>query len=197
MTTETEIKLYVPDLAAVEDRLRHAGASLQSARVYERNVRYEDAQNSLTPASRVLRLRQDQRVRITYKEPHPDGVQGRGLTRTEIEITVDNYDMADLLLQKLGFRPAWIYEKYRTTYTLNDSEIVLDETPLGHFVEIEGGNIDAALEALGLTDLHGIHHSYSELFFMVKERLGLPFNDLTFDNFTGITVPADVFAVDT
>ncbi len=67
--TETEIKLYVPHLEVVQIRLERIGARLTAERVYERNVRYENAAKTLTERGIVVRLRQDTRVRLTYKDP--------------------------------------------------------------------------------------------------------------------------------
>lgn len=192
--TETEVKIWVADLAEIERRLKSAGAVLHAARVYERNVRYEDADDSLTPDDRVLRLRQDTRVRLTYKEPGLSGTAGV-ISRTELEITVDNFETADLLLQKLGYHPAWVYEKYRTTYQLGDCEVVLDELPFGNFIEVEGepAAIEQTLAAIGLAQAQRITASYSELFFLGKTMLGLDFRDLTFENFRGVRVPDEFF----
>ena len=77
---ETEIKLYVPDLKQVEQRLEKAGATLKAARVFERNVRYDDAEHTLTPQGKVIRLRQDTRVRLTYKD---EGKVADGITTYE------------------------------------------------------------------------------------------------------------------
>ncbi|MBN8621467.1 MAG: hypothetical protein J0L63_21320, partial [Anaerolineae bacterium] len=76
---EREVKLYVRDLAGIEQRLKQAGATLKAARVYERNVRYENAAHSLTEAGIVIRLRQDTRIRLTYKDKKvvEDGVTKR------------------------------------------------------------------------------------------------------------------------
>jgi adenylate cyclase, class 2 len=191
---EIEAKIKVKDLAEIERKLKAAGAGLKAGRVYERNVRYEDAVESLTPAGRVLRLRQDTRARLTYKEPH-ESAGDREWTRTELEVTVSDFDTADLLLKKLGFHPSWVYEKYRTTYELEDCEVVLDEMPFGAFVEAEGepDAIERALRALGLADAPRITASYSDLFFRVKERLKLSVRDLTFENFKTIRVPDEAF----
>jgi adenylate cyclase class 2 len=187
---EIEVKIKVESLAAVEQKLKAAGATLKAGRVYERNVRYEDAGETFTPAARVLRLRQDTQVRLTYKEPH-DPVGGGVWARTELEVTVSDFETADLLLQKLGFHAAWTYEKYRTTYELEGCEVVLDEMPFGSFIEVEGepDTIERALSALGLADAPRITASYSDLFFRVQARLGLSFRDLTFENFRGVRVP--------
>ncbi|MCC7451809.1 MAG: class IV adenylate cyclase [Anaerolineae bacterium] len=191
---ESEAKIKVDDLAAIEQKLRDLDAELKAERVYERNVRYEDAGNTFTPAARVLRLRQDTRVRLTYKEPH-DSANEKVWARTELEVTVSDFDTMDLLLQKLGYHPAWIYEKYRTTYERHGCEVVLDELPFGPFVEVEGeaDAIERVLAELGLQDAARSTESYSDLFFRVKDQLKLAFRDLTFDNFRSIIVPANLF----
>jgi adenylate cyclase, class 2 len=191
---EIEVKIKVTDLAAIEHKLKAAGASLKAARVFERNVRYDDAQITLSSAGRVLRLREDTRVRLTYKEPHPSSTD-KAWTRTELEVTISDFETMDLLLQKLGFHTAWIYEKYRTTYEFKECEVVLDEMPFGPFIEIEGDSecIDKALTALDMIAARRINTSYSDLFFRLKARLGLPFRDLTFENFKTVTVPSEVF----
>ncbi len=191
---ETEIKLYVPDLEPVRQRLMDAGATLTAARVYERNVRYDNAGRTLTPDGVVLRLRQDTRTRLTYKD---EGTAQDGIvSRFEAEVEVSDFDTMQLILGRLGFTPYMIYEKYRTTYTLDEAEIVLDEMPYGNFVEIEGSiaTITALLPRLVLEQAVRCDGSYATLFERIRQRLGLTFTDLTFANFTGIAVPPGVFS---
>ncbi len=186
--TETEVKLYVPDLSAVQARLEQLGAVLAAPRVYERNVRYEDAQTTLTGRGIVVRLRQDSRVRLTYKESG-QAVNGI-LSRYEAEVEVSDFDTMQTILGKLGYTPHFIYEKYRTTYTLDGCEVVLDELPYGNFVEIEGDadTIPAAIQRLSLDHAPHLTASYTVLFERVKQRLGLACHDLTFENFKGVAV---------
>ena len=194
---ETEVKISVDDLQKVAEKLRAHNATLTGERVFERNVRYEDATESLTPAGRVLRLRQDTRARLTYKAPG-GGNQNGVLSRTELEVTVSDFQTTDLLLKALGYHPSWEYEKYRTTYELNDCEVVLDEMPFGNFVEVEGEQeaIENVLTMLDLANAPRIGASYSDLFFRIKEQMKLNFRDLTFENFKGITVPHEMIQVD-
>ena len=194
---ETEVKISVDDLQKVAEKLRAHNATLTGERVFERNVRYEDATESLTPADRVLRLRQDTRARLTYKAPG-SGNQNGVLSRTELEVTVSDFQTTDLLLKALGYHPSWEYEKYRTTYELNDCEVVLDEMPFGNFVEVEGEQeaIENVLTMLDLANAPRIGASYSDLFFRIKERMKLNFRDLTFENFKSVTVPREMFQVD-
>jgi adenylate cyclase class 2 len=186
--TETEVKLIVPDLDSVRARLETAGAHLEAPRVYERNVRYENAAGTLSPAGIVVRLRQDSRVRLTYKEEKTvvDGIS----SRLEAEVEVSDFTTMELILGKLGYHPHLIYEKYRTTYTLDGAEIVLDELPYGTFVEIEGdkATIESVIKRLGLEATPRYAGSYVVLFEQIKQRLGLTFTDLTFANFEGIEV---------
>jgi adenylate cyclase class 2 len=190
---ENEIKIHTPDLDAVAARLVAAGARLTVPRVFERNVRYDTADQTFSQGGIVLRLRQDARVRLTYKEAGT--IKDGALGRFEAEVTVDNFDTMDLILRRLGFQPYVVYEKYRTTYKLGTAEIVLDEMPYGHFIEIEAESsvIDAALNTLGLQDRPRILMSYLMLFAQVKKALSLSFHDLTFANFDGITVPPETF----
>lgn len=191
--TETEVKLYVPHLEVVQARLEMLGATLTASRVYEQNVRYENAAHTLTRDGIVLRLRQDTRARLTYKEGSSaqDGI----VSRTEIEVEVSDFAAMEAILVKLGYTTAMRYEKYRTTFTLNAVEIVLDEMPYGNFVEIEGesGAIAAAIDRLELQEAPRSSGSYVTLFEKVKAQLGLTFTDLTFDNFKGLIVPESMF----
>jgi adenylate cyclase, class 2 len=192
---ETEVKIHVGDLAPIEQWLKSYDAKLTAERVYERNVRYEDGFNSFSPSHRVLRLRQDSRARLTYKEPGSGAREGI-TSRTELEVEVSDFDTAHLILAKLGFHAAWVYEKYRTTYELDGCEVVLDEMPFGGFIEIEGepDAIERVLSTLELAGMPRITESYSDLFFHVKAKMGLNFEDLTFENFKDITVPDKYFS---
>ncbi|MDL1899614.1 CYTH domain-containing protein [Anaerolineae bacterium CFX9] len=194
---ETEIKLYVPDLAVVEQRLRSLGAVLKAPRIYERNNRYDDAEKTLMHGHQVLRLRWDSRARLTYKEENGGAVEGsRARSRFEAEVEVSDFDTMHTILLRLGFQPFMVYEKYRTTYTFNEAEVTLDEMPYGNFVEIEGSAaaIEAAVKALELTQAPAFAEGYALLFEHVRRHLRLTFTDLTFENFAGIEVPLSAFS---
>jgi adenylate cyclase, class 2 len=191
---ETEVKLLVDNLAEIEAQLESAGASLIAPRTFERNIRYENPEGTFSPNGIVLRLRQDRRARLTYKEPVRQ-TETAVSQRFEAEVTVDNMETMDLILQKLGFRPYRVYEKYRTTYVYGQTEIVLDEMPYGTFVEVEGpaDAIHSVRHDLGWERYQSFQENYLELFDRVKALLHLDFNDLTFANFAGIQVPPEAF----
>jgi adenylate cyclase class 2 len=191
---ETELKLYVRDLQTVALRVEAAGGTLKAPRVYERNVRYDDDQGSFNAAGTVLRLRQDTRARLTYKDG--ERLQGEfGSSRFEAEVEVSEFDQMETILDRLGYHPVMVYEKYRTTYALHGAEVTLDEMPYGNFVEIEGEQdaIKRCVEALELQNARRMSASYTVLFRYVRHNMGLNFYDLTFANFEGIDVPESAF----
>ena len=113
------------------------------------------------------------------------------LSREEIEFVVGDFEKAKKFLEALGYQQIFYYEKYRTTYELDKTLIMLDELPYGNFVEIEGETeetIRALSERLELDWEATIERSYSALFEQVQKSLNLSFRDLSFENFTAIKV---------
>lgn len=196
--TETEIKFYTPDFSEIKNKLDTLGATYTKPRVYERNVRYENADKTLTEQGIVVRLRQDHAIKLTYKEPPSTLPDNPNIShRFEAEVEVNDYNTMDVILNKLGYTPHIIYEKYRTTYQLNDVEIVLDEMPYGNFIEIEGAEpaIETTIIQFGIENETRILQNYLQLFDAVKSNLQLDFHDLTFANFEGIDVPLSAFGI--
>ncbi len=193
-TLEIEVKLYIPDLSALVARLEAAQAKLVKPRLFERNLRYDNAERSLTRRDVVLRLREDDRVHLTFKGASVTAASGIH-ARFEAEVEVSDFTQMDLILGQLGYAPYMVYEKYRTTYDLEGAEVVLDEMPFGQFVEIEGdvSAIENAMHKLDLHDAPRYPASYAALFDIVRKNLNLPFEDLTFENFKGITVEENDF----
>ncbi len=185
---EVEIKLHTPALDAVKRALEAADATLTKPRVFERNARYDSADGSLMAAGIVLRLRQDEAVKLTYKA---DASVERGIvSRFEAEVEVSDFVTMDVILKRLGYELALVYEKYRTTYELDGAEIVLDELPYGNFTEIEGdaATIERVVAALGLGECSRMTGSYVDIFLDVKARLGLKVRDCSFAAFEGVDV---------
>ena len=188
---EREIKFYIQDLEGLAERLRVCGADLMRERLLERNLRLDTEDHSLKQAGKLLRIRKDDRVRITYKENAEvkDGV----ITRTELEFVADDFGISKKLFESLGYQAVVVYEKYRREFQLGDVQVMLDELPFGNFIEIEGPNnalIDGVAQMLGLDRSKGIETNYLGLLERVKHNLGLQFRDLTFDNFQGVAVSA-------
>jgi len=193
---ELEVKFYLSDLPALRARLEAAGAQLFKPRVHEINLRFDTPSGDLARGYRVLRLRQDSEARLTYKGPGElvDGVR----SRQELEFTVSDFETARHFLEALGYEVSVMYEKYRATYTLEGVLVTLDEMPYGNFAEIEGpdgASIRKTAEALGLDWERRILDSYIMLFDRLRERLGLPFRDLSFTNFKELTVTGEMLGI--
>lgn len=183
---EVEVKFLVDDLDAMRRRLTAAGATAGAPRVYERNVRFDTADGALLANQALLRLRQDTRVRLTYKGLSSQDAASEAKIREEIELTVEEFDRMALILARLGFGAVQTYEKYRETFHWRDVEVVLDEMPFGSFVEIEGASdadLKAAAGALGLEWSRRVLTNYLALMEQAGRAFNLPFNDLTFANF--------------
>jgi adenylate cyclase class 2 len=194
--TELEVKFYLSSLPALKARLEVLGAGLTSPRVLEINLRFDTPGGELTREMRVLRLRQDSQVRMTYKGP--GSLEGGARLRQELEFKVSSFETAKALLEALGFQVVVMYEKYRTTYQLGAVEVTLDEMPYGYFAEVEGPDGESIQEAarrLGLDWETRILDSYIVLFDRVRESMGLPFRDLSFENFQGLQVPLEALGV--
>ena len=191
---ETEVKIFVENLEHVEKQLLKLGANQVQQRIHERNMRYDTEDGSLTEKGVVLRLREDNGVKLTYKSK---GTLERGIiTREELEVEINDFETMEAILQKFGFDRSLFYEKYRTVYAFNNTYVMLDELPFGNFVEVEGTNEDAIISVLmqlGLQDVERRGDTYTKLFDHVKHHLELTFRDLTFENFADIEVPETAF----
>lgn len=182
---EVEVKFLIDDLEALRQRLFDAGAELIRPRVYERNVRFDTADNALLEQEELLRLRQDTAVTLTFKGLSEFDLESEAKVREEIEVTVDDFGRLTTILKRIGFEPKQEYEKYREAFHLNNLEIVLDEMPYGDFVELEGNEADIKATAgqLGLDWQDRILSNYLAMMGILAERYDLPFQDVTFENF--------------
>jgi adenylate cyclase class 2 len=193
---EIEAKFYLNDREGYERRLRSIGASMVQPRTLETNYRFDLPDHSLSGQGRVLRLRQDQHVFITYKDP---SLPNQPVTmRREIELEVQDFKTALELLLALGYQVYVIYEKYRTVYSLSNLEITVDELPYGVFTEIEGGDpqlIERTAASLSLLWQHRILSSYLALFQHLKQRCALEAQNLTFAEFKGLSFTQDDLGV--
>lgn len=193
---ELESKFHLSHPKALEDRLIKFGAELLHPRTHEYNLRFDTSDQKLARDYRLLRLRKDQSAHLTYKGPtaNQNGVN----VREEIEVTVGDFNTADLLLHALGYVVSAVYEKYRTTYELDGLHITIDEMPFGVFLEIEGKDVErirSAAARLGLDmDAH-IALNYLQIFHQLQETYNLNFDELLFENFEGIEISLETIGI--
>lgn len=163
---EVEVKLAVPSAAPALALFQQAGFATLHERAFETNVLLDNAGSELLHTRRLLRIREFRGDTIlTFKGP-PEA--GRHKTRVEVETQVTDRASLMAILDGLGYRVTFRYEKYRTTLARpgEDGLAVVDETPIGTFLELEGAAewIDATAARLGFSPEDYILKSYGSLF---------------------------------
>ena len=162
---EIEVKLPALDLAATQERLRAAGATLHAPRHEESNDLYDDRARTLSGSGRTVRLRRAAgRAILTYKGAAR--FQAAVKIREEREVEVSDAGETEGILAGLGLERRFRYEKFREEWNLDGTIVALDETPIGSFVEVEGdpASIRKVLVRLDLDFTEAIPHSYAELY---------------------------------
>ncbi len=199
--SETEAKFHVRDLRRIENRLLELGARLDQPRIHEINLRFDTPANGLRAEKKVLRLRRDDKARLTFKSPRAD--RERGIpSRREIEFVVEDFDKAREFLEALGYRVVVFYEKFRATYRLNETLVMLDELPYGTFVEIEGEDADEIHRIAGLLGLRWeamVKAGYHALYDRTARKYGLNSAELSFEELKKArvnTADMGIFAAD-
>ena len=187
---EIDAKFHVQNLRKIELRLLELKAQLIQPRVHEVNLRFDRPDGELRNSFRVLRLRQDDIARFTFKGPSVEK-EGGILSRQEIEFEVGDFDSAKQFLEAIGFQVVVFYEKFRATYELNNTHIMLDELPYGSFIEIEGENVESIHSIADLLSLNWeamVKAGYHALFERVAGKYGLDVSKLSFENLEGVTI---------
>ena len=177
---EIEIKFRIENIRALARRLRAAGFRLVTRRTNEMNALYDLPGQTLRNRGELLRLRKygDEWV-LTHKAK---GTVGRHKTRVETETKVAIGKKMDTILRALGLQPTFRYEKFRAEWSDGHGHVVVDETPIGIFGEIEGSPrwIDRTAKALGILPEHYLTDTYAGLFFAWKRRTHSRATEMTF-----------------
>ncbi|HKV92665.1 MAG TPA: class IV adenylate cyclase [Candidatus Angelobacter sp.] len=179
---EVEIKFLIDDMDAVTGRLKDAGFSVITPRTHEFNTLYDQPGAKLRRRGALLRLRKfGEKWTLTYKDKSgPSG--GRHKSRREIETLIENGEAAARIFESLGFQPSFRYEKFRSEWADSTGHVVLDETPIGAYGEIEGPPkwIDATARLLLIAPSQYITLSYTELFAAWKRKTKSKATEMTF-----------------
>jgi len=176
--TETEIKFRCRDLAAVRARILDAGGK-PVASFFEDNIVYDDRSGSLHSRKRLLRLRKSDRVSLTFKKQIEKAVFK---VMEEIEVAVSDFDSMNEILLELGYSKVFRYQKRRALYTLDQTVVCLDETPIGNFIELEGEKtgIESAAAVLNLNMEEGMSKNYLEIYREFCKERGVEPADMVF-----------------
>lgn len=183
---ETEIKLPVSNIAATRRKLRSLGFEVSQPRSLETNTLYDAPDGRLRQSRQLIRLRSYRgRWILTYKGPGSVTPNGHR-ARPELECGVSQPEPLIKILSAAGLAATLKYEKYRTEFRKPRSPgtALLDETPVGNFLELEGPAswIDRTAQSLGYTPADYIASSYLTLYFNDCRKKGFTPADMLFEN---------------
>jgi adenylate cyclase, class 2 len=177
---EVEIKFLVPDLKALEKKLKQLGFKCETPSTHEINTLYDLPGKKLRRNGEILRLRKyGNKWKLTHKSK---GKVGRHKSREEAETTLSDGKQMEAILRALGFAPVFIYEKFRSEWSDGQGQVVLDHTPIGDVAEIEGKTrwIDHTARTLSIESKTYITKSYGELFIDWKRKTKCEAENMTF-----------------
>ena len=146
---EREIKLRFDTADAARTAVIAVGATPLRCRRLQEDALLDTADESLRRHGSVLRVRVESgKSTITYKGPIQPSLMR---LREELETVVGDGETLLDVFARLGFHVWFRYQKYREEFALDDVIVAIDETPVGVFIEIEGGDdgIHGMAEALG------------------------------------------------
>jgi adenylate cyclase class 2 len=180
MPQEIEIKFRVADLRGLTRTLRAAGFRLVTPRTHEMNTLYDLPGGVLLARKQLLRLR---KYGSTWTLTHKSGSKrARHSSRVELETSLADGKKMDAILRGLGYAPTFRYEKFRAEWSDDKGQVVVDETPIGNFCEIEGPPrwIDATAKKLGVSPADYITKNYATLFLEWTHQTGSKTKEMTF-----------------
>jgi adenylate cyclase, class 2 len=175
---EIEIKLRLPaNLGKIRRALRDLGFRVSKSRTHESNILFDTTNRVLRSHGKLIRVRREGgHTLLTYKGPSE---QGRYKKRHEIEIALQDAYGLEQIFNEIGYHPIFRYEKFRTEYAKPPStgKVLVDETPIGNYLEIEGSPrwIDRTARLLGFSTADYITRSYGYLYLAYcRERRSSP-----------------------
>jgi adenylate cyclase, class 2 len=187
---EIELKFSVMDVPALRATAETLGFTLVTERTFESNTLYDTADRQLRGRKQILRLRHyGNRCTLTHKrQADQDDGDLRYKTRIETESLVEDCDAVAEIFGQLGYGPVFRYEKFRTEWEMGEGHLVIDETPIGVWAELEGAPewIDRMLEHLGIAAELCSTESYGKLFLRWKDENASPAEHLTFDEVAAV-----------
>ena len=180
MPLEREIKLRFDSAEEARARILALGAAPLLGRRLQEDCLFDTDDEKLRRQRSTLRVRSEGgKSLLTYKGP---AIPSLIKIRQEYETVVADGAMLNKILEELGLHCWFRYEKYREEFTNDDVVIAVDETPVGVFVEIEGGEdaIHETARALGFTPADYITDSYRFLFLQHRDANGIDGPDMVF-----------------
>jgi len=209
-SAEIELKFPVHDPVRLQACLPGLGFQLDTPRTFEQNTLYDTPDRILRASRQILRIRRYGDLwTVTHKRPsHPSEEEGstRYKVRIETETLLEDGPALAAIFHQMGYEAVFRYEKFRTQWSHSTPTIdgplftdpafpsesisvnptfhlVLDETPIGDYAELEGPPswIDDTLALLNVDPTTCLTKSYGSLFLDWRQRTGSLAEHLTFD----------------
>lgn len=177
MPTEVETKFAAVNHDALRGKLQALGARRVSL-VFEENAVWDTPDRMLKQHGQLLRIRQDDATRLTFKTPAAGGT-GQLKVVEEHETRLEDAQAMGRVLTGLGFQEVFRYQKLRETWVLGEVLCLLDLLPFGAFLELEGpaNALESTCRVLGLDPAAGTSKTYHALHQEHRAGLGLPAED--------------------
>jgi adenylate cyclase class 2 len=174
LSTETEIKIKINDPSGFCFRINALEANTVSDRHFEDNYLLDFPDKRLQLNRCLLRIRFAEELGVlTYKGPPRE--EGIFKTREELETRLENGATTLQILERIGMRVCFRYQKYRRELALGGVHVAVDETPIGNYVEFEGPekNILDLARKLGIAESQFLRSSYYSLYQEYCQRKGI------------------------
>jgi adenylate cyclase, class 2 len=180
-TLEREIKLRFNSADAARAAILGAGGTPLRGRRLQEDCLLDSDDEQLRRQRSALRIRMESgKSFVTFKGPVQPSLTK---LREELETLVTDGTLLLRIFEQLGFHVWFRYEKYREEFAVDDVIVAIDETPVGTFVEIEGGDrgIAEMAEALGRGPSDYLLDSYRRLYMNDCQARGIPIGDMLFE----------------
>jgi adenylate cyclase class 2 len=168
---EVEVRILEVDAPKMRRRLKQIGAK----KVFEGKVRtniFDFSNGLLKKKQQMLRLRTlGKQTILCYKGKN---TSKKFKCKEEIEMVVDDFDTAVLLLQRLGFKKMLGYAKHRESYKIGKVAVEIDKyAQIPTLIEIEaptGNEVIAAVKKLGYEMKGTTNLNFPEILKLYKIR---------------------------
>src|SRR5215467_4158843 len=179
---EIEIKFKISDLQRLSAGLKELGFEQVTPRTHEMNTLFDLPGQPLRKRGDLLRLRKYGDIWVLTHKSKGKMKEGPHKVRVETETRIEDGAKMEAILRALQFEPSFRYEKFRAEWKRDQGHVVIDETPIGNFAEIEGPPewIDAVASELGIMPKEYLRENYAALFFQWKRESRSKANEMTF-----------------
>ena len=178
---EIEVKIRIDRPDRLLSRLESLGARCFRDRHLEDNFLYDYPDLMLAKQGCLLRLRRRPgEAVLTFKGKAR--VEKGAKVRLEREVKIGDPVTLAAILEGVGLKQVYRYQKYRTEFDFRRLKIAVDELPIGNFIELEGDQerIGEVGQLLGFQPGEFLTATYRGLHREQVERTGETMGDLLF-----------------